>query len=325
MGVKRLSRLKNLVGRVGNGVPVAIKNRILQAHFDYNGDYRKSVFLAGAGRSGTTWVSTILNYDNHYRDLFEPFNAHIVRQCHRFFSSLYLRPDNKDRVFLKPARRILKGAITHWWVDQSNRRFLVYERLIKEIRANLWLKWLKVNFPELRTILLMRHPCAVVESRLMLEWPSRLQQYLAQTELIEDHLGPFRDDMIAAKTPFERHLYVWCIHHYVPLRQFGSGEIHVAFYENFLVKPEEEIGRLFRFVDRKAKSEVFEMLPRPSRTSRKDSEARSGHPNLVDSWRKRIDPNDLKRALQILGQFGLDKIYNEESLPNVNWANETLL
>ena len=38
------------------------------------GDHRSSVFLAGSGRSGTTWLSEIINHRRGYRYVFEPFN-----------------------------------------------------------------------------------------------------------------------------------------------------------------------------------------------------------------------------------------------------------
>ena len=34
-------------------------------------DYRKTIFLAGSARSGTTWLQEIVNFNNDYRVLFE--------------------------------------------------------------------------------------------------------------------------------------------------------------------------------------------------------------------------------------------------------------
>jgi hypothetical protein len=318
--------LSRFIAGLRKNFPDELRFQLPSFTLDYNGDYRKSVFLAGTARSGTTWVSSILNYDNRYRDMFEPFHSHYVRpHSFRFVYPLYLRPDNKLGNYLRPARRILTGQIQHWWIDHNNRKLLVDRRLIKEIRANLWLKWLKVNFPALPIILLFRHPCAIADSRLTLEWPTRLQQFLAQCDLMEDHLEKYRDIMTTAKTPFERHIVVWCLQYYVPLRQFAPGEIHLAFYENFLAKAEEEIGRLFAFLGQKFDDRIFDILAKPSGTTRPDSavrgEKRSG---LIDSWRKRIDQADVKRALEILSMFGLDRIYCEDPLPDFRAAEAIL-
>lgn len=307
-------------------IPDEIKLRLLhKVIMDFNGDYRKSVFLSGTGRGGTTWVSAVMNYDNRYRDMFEPFHSHFVRDSRRFIYPLYLRPNNKNSNYIRAAKRILTGQVQHWWVDQYNRRLIVNRRLIKEVRANLWLKWLKINFPELPVILLFRHPCAVADSRMILEWPTRLQQFFTQTELMEDHLQNFREVMTSAKTPFERHILVWCIQYYVPLRQFAPDEIHLAFYENFLAEPEEEVGRLFGFLGQKFDDRIGKVLGRPSKTTRSDSDVRAGiKSSLIDSWRKRISKADVQRAVEILTMFGLHTIYGEDSLPSIEGAQTVL-
>ena len=38
------------------------------------GDWRRTVLLAGTGRSGTTWVEKVINHRNRFRVMFEPFH-----------------------------------------------------------------------------------------------------------------------------------------------------------------------------------------------------------------------------------------------------------
>jgi hypothetical protein len=317
--------LEPVVHMLRRRVPAPIRELFQSAIFECNHDYRKAVFLAGTGRGGTTWVSAILNYDNRYRDMFEPFHSHYVRSSGRFVYTLYLRPENNNTYFLTHARRILEGRIRHWWIDQANRRRIVTHRLVKEVRANLWLKWLHSHFPGLPIILLLRHPCAVADSRLLLEWPTRLQMFLSQTDLVRDHLEPVRDRLLSLQTPFERHIAVWCIQYGVPLRQFVAGEIHLAFYESFIVEPELEIRRLFGFLKEPYSDRVQEILERPSWTTRQGSAVHSSRGYaLLESWRKRIDGAQQKQALEILGWFGLSDIYGLDPLPN-RAAAESLL
>ena len=61
---------------------------------DRDRDYRSSVLLAGTGRSGTTWVSEIINHRNEYRYVFEPFNHQKLRIAQPFGPKRYLRPDD---------------------------------------------------------------------------------------------------------------------------------------------------------------------------------------------------------------------------------------
>jgi hypothetical protein len=211
------------------------------------GGYHRSVFLSGTGRGGTTWVSALLNYDNRYRDIFEPFHAHFVRSSRMFVYPLYLRPEGDYPEHRRQAQAILEGRVGNWWTNRANRRPVTYRRLIKEVRSNLWVKWLKVQFPRLRVVLLFRHPCAVAESRLRLEWPTRLSMFLAQRDLMTDYLSPYRTVMLRLSTDFERHVMACCIHYYVPLQQFQGREVYCAFYEDFLTDYEREIAGLFSF------------------------------------------------------------------------------
>src|SRR5918993_801944 len=163
------------------------------------GDHRRSVFLAGSGRSGTTWLSEIINHRRGYRYVFEPFNPRVVGPFGHFRTKQYLRPDDQREEFLEPARLALTGRL--------------------------------------------RHPCAVVASRLALGWRDNLSETMEQRELVEDFLLPMEAEIRAAKDDFERHLFLWCIDNYVPLKQFCPHDVLLTFYENLLARPEAELQR----------------------------------------------------------------------------------
>lgn len=273
-------------------------------------DHRNSVFLAGSGRSGTTWVSGLINHRRGYRYIFEPFNPAKVRTCRRFRTKQYLRPGDGREEYLGPARRILTGALRSTWTDRFNRKLVVRRRLIKDIRANLLLGWMRANFPGMPMVLLLRHPCAVVASRLALGWKDNLDETMAQRELVEDFLRPMEAEIRAARTPFERHLFLWCIDNYVPLRQFAPGEIRPVFYEDLLVHPEDELPRLFAFLGEDLDGGIYEKLHRPSPLSRE------GGQHSLDGWREHVGASQRKRAVEILGMFGLDRVYGEDVMPD---------
>lgn len=274
------------------------------------GDHTKTIFLAGSGRSGTTWLSGLLNHDAAYREIFEPFHPGKVADFRPFKSKQYLRPADRRDAFLEPARKAVTGRLRSGWSDRGG-ALLARRRLVKEIRANLLLGWLAENFPGMPIVLLMRHPCAVVSSRLALGWRDNLEETISQRELVEDHLLPVEGRMRAARDPFERHLFLWCIDNYVPLRQFPPGAIHLFFYENLVLEPEPELRRLFRFVGRDYDDRVFAKLGRPSRTSRRGV----GVPP-VDGWRGRVGEERLEKAAEILNLFGLDAIYGPGPVPD---------
>lgn len=287
---------------------------------DFN-DYRQTVFVSGVGRSGTTWVANIINYANNYRLMFEPFHPQKVDVVSHFRYRQYLRPCNQEKAFIEPAKAILSGKVKNPWVDKLNRKLIARKRLIKDIRTNHLLKWIKTNFPEIPIILLLRHPCAVAYSKLALNWDIPLDEYLAQEQLMEDFLAPFRAEIQNAQDAFERHIFLWCVENYVPLRQFRSGEIYLAFYENVCTKPEQEIDNLFRFLGKPYDQRVFDAVGTPSTLCRAESPIFSGN-SLIENFRNHITNKRIKKAVEILGLFGLDRIYSEDSVPLVSGGEQ---
>lgn len=297
---------------------------------ELNHNYNNSVFLAGIGRSGTTWVSDIINYDNDHRYIHEPFHPYRVKEAKNFQYIQYLRPDNRDPRYLEPAKAILSGRVRNRWTDSANKAVFARKRLIKDIRTNLLLKWIHSNFPGIPIILLFRHPCAVANSWLKLRWGKEdrgsrtdLEICLSQRELVEDFLEPFRENIEDAKSEFAKHVFFWCMQYYVPLKQFKHGEIHLCFYENFCENPQEEIARLFGFLGKEFDERVLYNLRTPSLMSQKDSAIVKGT-SLIDSWREDVTAQDLQNALDILSLFSLTKIYSGDSMPDVAAAYELL-
>jgi hypothetical protein len=137
---------------------------------ELNHDHENAVFLAGVGRSGTTWIANIINYNREYRFIHEPFNPNRVRLVRAFQYKQYLRPENREPRYLEPAKAVLSGRMRNRWTDTANKKIFARKRLIKDIRANLLLKWIHSNFPGIPIILLFRHPCAVANSWMKLGW-----------------------------------------------------------------------------------------------------------------------------------------------------------
>jgi sulfotransferase family protein len=277
------------------------------------------VFLAGSGRSGTTWVQELINHAHDHRVIFEPFLGSVVPFCRHFERRQYLRGADDSHAFLNPARKILGGKFRNEWADQYNDRPVYHKRLVKDIRANLLLHWLRRHFPAVPIVFLMRHPCAVVSSQLKGRWGTRAVDFLQQPHLVEDFLIPFAGLIHYAQDDFDNLLLVWCIENYVPLQQFRRGEIFLLFYEELIRNPECEVERLFSFLKRPVEPCAFEQLRLPSAQSSEWSAVVTGDDRL-DSWRRHLDAHHVQRAVQFLRLFGLDELYGEDTMPRVRGA-----
>lgn len=302
-----------------------IRRRIgLRFVIDRNNDHRRSVFVAGTGRSGTTWLADIINQRGNYRLMFEPFHPKRTPWMKPFGARPYLRPEDTAPEFLAIAQSIVTGRIRHSWTERFNRRLVAHDRLIKEVHANLMLKWLHVNFPGMPLVLVLRHPCPVALSFVTHNFQGAVMPLLEQEKLVEDFLHPYVDEIRRARDTFERAVFLWCVETLVPLRQCRPGEIHVVFFEKLVEEPEQEIGRLFSYLGKSTESLDLEKLGIPSLTSRKASSVIWTGASRIDGWRNKVSDEQRRRTVEILKVFGLDCIYSDASMPRAEGALEIM-
>lgn len=275
---------------------------------DTNRRLQDSILVAGTARSGTTWLGDILAGPNG-RILFEPFHPRKVAAIAHLHYFPYLRPEEKNPPLEAYARQVFTGVVRHPWIDREVSQLRPTFRVIKEIRANLCLKWLQVQFPEVPQILLVRHPCAVTLSRRQLGWAtdSDIESFLAQPTLLEDHLNPCLDIICRAQTELEKHAVIWCISHLVPLRQFAPGELTLVFYEDLCLQPQRELARIAQVVQRPLAAAPAS-LARPSATTTAASAVLTGD-DRVTRWQNSLSSVEIGQVLDIVAAFGLDHLY----------------
>jgi hypothetical protein len=294
---------------------------------DVGGDQRSTLYVAGGGKSGTTWIAEILNYRNEYRYMWEPLTPPFVPMFSHLRRGQYLRPDNCDPRYREPLEALFTGRVRHRWIDHLNCTPVASRRLIKDIHANLLLKWVHANLPGIRIVYVIRHPLAVIVSRMDTAPVARqhnfdpvLERFLEQEDLVADFLGPFADAIRSASTLIEQHAFWWCIENYVPLHQFKHGEIHPVFYERLRWVPAEEIPPLAAFLGRDFDQTFFSKMRRPSRTAGYGNSLSRGI-DPATAWMRRLSPEDVRGVMKILNLFGLDEIYTDSPNPRVEGLN----
>lgn len=296
---------------------------------DRNRDVDRTIILAGTGRSGTTWLSNVINYKNEYRYMFEPLFPKEVPLAaeNKIGWNTYIRPDCRDDKLLSMLEILLSGELRNAWVDRLNKKILVKDRLIKVIRGNMILKWIHQVYPDIPKIFVIRHPFAVAGSIIKNNWIednekfSLKDQFYSQEELVEDFLGPLNIDISNITELFDKLVFVWCVQNYVPIRQFKYDEIYFCFYEELCTNPRKELPKLFNYLGKEIDDSIFDAISKPSNQARANSAIRLGE-SLINSWKKSVTSEEKSRALQILTSFGLESLYDEFSIPNHDVLNQ---
>jgi hypothetical protein len=227
-----------------------------------------------------------------------------------------MRPRDPNPALLDFAERVLNGNIRNPWIDSEVDQIFPRYRLIKEIRANLFLKWLNRMFPDVPIIFVVRHPCAVVLSRLRAGWATDtdLEAFMSQQELIDDFLFDKIQIIKKATTDEEKHTIIWCIQHLVPLRQFVPGELKIIYYENLCLQPEIEVPRIFEIIKQEHRDTVYKYLNKPSNTTAIHSAILSGE-DKVNKWKRHLSNIQINNILSVVRDFELDYIYGDSFEP----------
>jgi sulfotransferase family protein len=292
--------------------------QLIGSHFYVNPDpdLHRTILVAGTARSGTTWLSDLIASQIPSRILFEPFNPSLVPEYQRFQYFQYMRPGTENPEFYTFAQKVFTGEIRNRWIDRQNERIISKFRLVKEIRANLALKWLRDSFPGIPILFIIRHPCAVVLSRMELDWATDrdIEPFLSQPELIEDHLVPYVDLIRGATSSEEKHAVIWSVSNLVPLKQLTSNEWKVVYYESLCTNPEGELSGIFEALGHPLTRRPVQRLAQPSQTSRPANAVATG-PARIGSWKSKLSGSQIQSVLRVVRAFGLDHLYGDSTLP----------
>lgn len=292
--------------------------------FDRGYAVDRAAWVVGDGRSGTTWVSELINFDHSYRYLFEPFHPFYVRQARPFAPYLYRRPDDPAAALRAFYEAVFSGRFSAPRVDRYNRTLTFYRRrLVKDVFANLLVGWVDQQFPSVPKVLVMRHPFAVAVAKQKLAqknyiWADRVSDLLDQRELVADHLAPFRSLIAGAKSYFEAQVLFWAVAHYVPLRQLHGGRVLIVFYEELYRTPDVVIRTLLEHVRRPVTDETVDRAVRRALQPSKTTDTTSALTSAADplsAWKKELSARQVTRGLEILRAFGLDAVYGDDPMP----------
>lgn len=301
-----------------------IRNRFKNHSIDIDCGNKSTIFVSGMGRSGTTWLSELINYRQNYRDIFEPFLPYKVEISSSFKYLQYINPNYDNKLLTSSAKNILSGKFKSDWTDVNNNNLFTTKRIIKDIRTNLMLKWLNNIRPGMPIILIIRHPLAVIDSYKNLGWgieaggkTSDFNRIIEQKQLLQD-FPIVRTNLKYIDTDdyISQLLYIWCVLYHVPIKQLNSSDYKIVFYENILLFPEETLRDIFLYIGQKFDGKkILDKIKKPSVTNYRKTDFNMDPAENIRKWKKSFTEKELIKSQEIINRFELDHLYDIDGFP----------
>lgn len=326
-----LNRLSQSFSYYTTLLPFALKNR------HKNNDFEHSVVsLFNSPRGGSTWLAEILAKSIPRSALvWEPlfrhkkvFNSVINPFAYPELWKLNVKwhqylPEDKDYPeFEAFFHKLFNREIVNLKLYRFNKINTIPSAdlfIYKFCFANNMLPWLTRHF-NIKPVLLVRHPCAVVASQLNFKPFHFVYKKPAtfKARSVPDELLHYQDILDSIQTPEESLAARWALNHKL-LLDHSQNNINwlTLTYEKLCVAPETELKRLFDYIDRPFPENPEEILYTPSATTSHNSSSSRDikNKNQIYSWKQKLSQEQIDNILNIVRRFDINA-YSDDPEPD---------
>ena len=293
-------------------------------------DPANAMVVAGAPRSGTTWMLEVLEGLPGYKALNEPLLRQSTRSAHGFRARSYVTEGRGDspekRAFLTDALSGRAGPNARWAFPREGRRVALRahaqnrKMLVKFCRLNRMLPWFGRQFQPRGLIFVVRHPCAVVSSMMrfgwehVFEWRDKSWSPLQIDDLPEEVQDVFAPIVGRVRDRLDALAVIWCLDHYVPLIHSQEHPWLLVPYERIVMDSVGELDRIADAVGLDLGRHVGDRLDRPSSSVKGRVERSSS--DQISKWKHQLDPGQIDRVLSFVDACGLTSLYTDGVEPD---------
>ena len=293
--------------------------RFLSSPLFFERSNSHKLLVVGSGRSGTTWLSELINYDLKLRFVFEPLEGGWGINYKALKPWLCCDVEEICKPLENDMRHLFYGFYRGHGMDTWNaKRLTIYNgRLVKTIRMQGLLSVVNRLFPEIKIVYIMRHPCSVLKSYYQHEWSLEVSRLSSSISIDHPLVGEYMAKLLASTSTVDQYVYFWAIENRIALNQLEKIPHHLCFYEDLVGSSAQSMESLFGFLGKGTASLALENISTPSSHCRyladfSDS-ARKAY--ALENWKTTLPVEYVDRCLEIVYECSLSHIYTDELLP----------
>lgn len=291
----------------------------------------KPIFVTGTHRSGTTWFASMLAASGIWY-IHEPFSP----LKHRWKDWLsYQSPTRRSPEVDQLMHSVLNNRFPEAVHVPNTDHPLMPLRLfpaptqrimIKDPLACLMAEYLTDTF-DLETLILFRHPCGFVASIRRLGWPSGapLKRFLQNSELMADHLHPFKDLLTkyCDEDNFESATVLYGCLTTILWNCVQKGIGKPLFFEELCQNPLDEFSKIFEDLNFPYDETIRSLHQKLCHGESRSVEEYHPHAVARNSlamaypWKNKLNKNDIQQILKVWKIFEIP-LYDSQLLEEVN-------
>lgn len=294
-------------------------------HYRNNISPSKTILLFSNPRGGSTWLAEIMAELPRTTTITEPLMVRKVRDFEKlnFYWNQPI-PENAEWPEAEETfRKLFNIEILPYSIYRGNNLLSIPFSdtfIFKFCFGNLLLPWIVKKF-DVKPVLLVRHPCAVISSQMKHGSWSKIEKAGFKYDIPDFKFNDFYLqylDILGTIKTFEEHLaasWAFTMINSVMHPENDKSWITIA-YENLYNNFEYEIHRVFDRLNLPIPETVWERQIIPSSTTKKGSVDTILHGSQMESWKKNLSKKQIDNIFGILHEFGLD-FYDHSPEPDL--------
>lgn len=275
-------------------------------------DIQNTITVSCSPRSGSTWLSERLISIGKLDCVDEPLRLEKGRDDPLYHLGLRARTclidadQNRIDSVKSIMNEVLYGRVGYLELYPRLQRRL----LLKFVRINRMLGWATREFNLRYNVLLLRHPCAVISSQLLMHggntaWFTVSKPAPDIPKYIEDKVNELSNGKAHRTLAIN-----WALDQRIPLFDDRPKNILLVFYEDLIINPEQELSRICNFCNLK-----FRRIPdKASATASADF----SREKQISKWKNQLTPSIAEDIVMTCQKLGID-FYTTDALPKKHY------